>query len=922
MNKIQQYFVLKINSSRLKDSNYKIKQLTLDQARLNGEVISLSNSQMIRTIQKLTNKEFSQSSLSDLQKQKTILSRQKNKKQNRAEINSINKKIDEMLYIPEIISVAFDDKRHFYNILNSKQKGILVNGIRYVPFMASAGMIRRDTYLFIDDKLEEEINNIFDNERNKETEIVPAKFSAYVSLYTSSTLPVSFPKIVVVPDLIIKSIRKVDFSTYVGVGVDPKIEETEMEIESNAFDGQGLVSPSLAKEWALELGITDYVPSIFGVRAPFLKGMAVVFDFHEFGKEIAGKNIVSDIYGNEIDIKNIDCVITESMFKLWNSYEKTEDYVESCKKNDLEWGITKVNAKVEKTHAKSSYQFIQPLDLSDDQIERLCWPTLNWLDSVSAGDISSTLLYTLGETEFSDGWFDRLDNPIKALILENSLLNDSFFISYFDKSLSKKKNDAKIGRLIFSGNYQTMIADPYALVSHVFGIGLNYLLNEHQHYSKYWNDRDKKEIVAIRSPIVHSSEVNILNFVKNEFVDYWYRHITSGIIFPANGVGMDCNILGGADYDLDIVCTFDSPEFIEGRVSELPVLYETKKPEKIKINNETKDKVVSSQVEQIKSNKIGFLTNVSSTFYSLLYSFKKGTPEHNAILNRLKYGRVSQGLEIDRTKGLLVDPFPEHFVKWKKIKDEMTEDEKSFLLFNNSILAEGRPYFMRWLYSHYNRRYLNELAVYNNISRTKWNIPFEELVERADLNEEQESLVNKFKRKSYFINNNSTMNRVSKYVEKKLKDIRFGKREKSKDFDYTVLLSNDFRKPNKIQLDKMLLLFKEYKSLKRGLRESFGEFDNTEITTVEQIFSHINKRAYLTISSEARELADIAVYMCYGSLGKTSRNFCWQIFGKEIVENIKSKKNEKFVRVPMPNQKGNIEYLWNKYGTYLLNIEE
>lgn len=906
----------------MKESNYTIKKLSLDEARLNGEVISLSNSLMIRTIQRITNRKFSQFELDNLQKEKKVLSRGKNKKINRLAIGNVNKKIDEILYIPEVISVEFEDKRHFYNILNSKKKGIVVNNVLYVPFMASAGMIRRDTYLFISEKISKECSDIFNNGRDINTELVPAKFSAYYSLYSSSTLPVSFPKIAVVPDLIIKTIRKIDFSTYMGKGIDPKIEETEMEIEANAFDGEGLCSPSLALRWANELGITDYVPSIFGVRASFLKGMVAVFDFHKFSREVAKREVIKDIYGNELNINNVDCIITESMFKLWNSYHSTEEYIKLSEENELGWGITKVNPREDRNFSKTSYQFVQVLSLNDEQIDNLCKPTLNWLNQVSAGDINSALLYSLGDTDFSEGWFNRLDNPVKALLLNNSLLQDSFFISYFEKSLAKKKNDAKIGRLIFNGSYQTMISDPYALASHVFCMGVKGILSEGEHFSAYWNSRDKRKIVSIRSPIVHSSEVNILNLVKNEMTDKWYSYIKSGVIFPANGIGMDCAIQAGADFDLDLSCTFDSQEFIEGRVLGLPILYETKKPDKIKITNESDTAVLNSQVEQIKSNKIGFLTNVSSSFYALLSNFEKTSKEYDAILNRLKYGRVGQGLEIDRTKGLIIPPFPEHFVKWKKPEDTMSEEERKELEFNNSIVAEKRPMFMRWLYSHYNRKYLKELSVYNNISETKWNIKFLKLLQMEILSEEQLALVEKFKRKSYFIDNDSVMNRVSKHMEKELENIKFQKSSSSKLFNYSVLLSSEFNVPSKIILDKMLLLFKEYKSLKRSLRDSHGDFGGMDFSTIEQIFSYINKKAYSAISSESRELGDVAVHLCYKVLGKNSKSFCWQVFGNEIVENMKNKNKEKFVRVPMKNPSGNIDYLWSKYSTYLLSIEE
>jgi len=60
--------------------------------------------------------------------------------------------------------------------------------------------------------------------------------------------------------------------------------------------------------------------------------------------------------------------------------------------------------------------------------------------------------------------------------------------------------------------------------------------------------RDVGQVIGIRSPIVHSSEVNVLNLKNSEELKYWYKWLKSGIVFPANGIGIDCAINGGADY--------------------------------------------------------------------------------------------------------------------------------------------------------------------------------------------------------------------------------------------------------------------------------------------------------------------------------------------------------------------------------------
>lgn len=918
MKKIQQFYIFKIDSSRLKEAKYKISNLSINQARINSEIVAVANSQLIRTIHKLTDKSFSQERLNNLLFERNLLSKKKNDRSNRKKTTLLNGLIDEELFISQLVSLHVENKKHYEYILNNG--GFFVNNVRFVPLMASSGQIRRNTVFFIDETLKDEITRIFNNGRNEEKELVPAKFSAYYSLYSSSSLPVSTPKFAVVPDLVMNLVKRVNFAEWVGDGIDPIIQETDKELEFNGFDGQCLISPAMSDAWGEELGL-DYIPSWFIVRAPFLKGQLITFDFHDFAEKIAHKEIIIDIYGREINIYDIDVLVSASQFKLWESYLSTEQYLENCEKNDLGWGITKAAPKVDKNFCRSSYQFLQVLDLKEDDVKEICKPTLDWLNAVSGGDLLSTLLYLLGDINMSEsGWFNRLEPLVQALLFENEILKDSYLIDHLSKSLSKKKNDAKIGRLVFRGSYQNIMADPYAQAVWIFGGGIEPLLNDKEHYSQYWNERAIKQVAAVRSPIVHSSEINTLNLQDREDVNYWYQYITSGIIFPTNGIGLDFAITGGSDGDGDQVATIDHPSFINCRIESLPIFYNTTKAKKIPITTANEEEVFRSHLTGM-NQKVGYYTNVSTTFYTLLDNFEKGTKEYNAILQRLQWGRVMQGLEIDRIKGLAVPPFPKHFVERKKIDDDMSPEEKETQEFYNNILADKRPLFQMWLYNTYRKKYKYDLERCDTISRTDWETPFEEILQSSNRTEAQQKLVDWYLRKTGFIDNNSPMNLLSKYIASQLEKIKLEKRNLSKEFDYRVLLSEDYRKPAKYLVEKMVLLFKEYKSLRRNLREGHGEFENQ--SSMDQVSEYICKKAFAAISSNAAELADIAVYVCYGgTLGKNSKAFCWNVFGKYIVANIRGRIKRKYVRIPRPSNTGRTEYLFEKYSFYNINIEE
>ena len=904
----------------MKETKYCVENLSLEQARKNMEVISISNSEMTRTIFRVLGRQFSQTQLDDLLLEKKKLSKRKNSLEGRKLVGKIQERIDSLLFIPELISLKITDKRHYQRILD--MGGVKINGKTYVPFIFSAGLIRRNSGLFINSEIKDQILNIFDNGRNMDVELVPAKYNSYLSLCSSSTYPATFPKIVIVPDLVLNNIKRVDYAKYVGEGIDPIVEEKEMSVQFNYFDGCGMVSPEMARQWSNDLEL-DYVGSTFGVRSSFLKGMCVTFDFHKFAREVSENYIIKDFYGKEVDIRNIEVIVSPSMFKLSESYNDTEDYISKCEKNGIGWGISKVNPKVEKSYCKTSYQYLQILSLKDNQINRICNSTLEWLSKISGFKLEHVLRYVLGNsnTNFEKGWFQKLDPLYRSLLLEETIINDSYLISHIDKSLAKKKNDSKKGNLLLRGTYQAAIPDLHLYCQHIFGMPLEPFLKEGESYSHYWNEKNVSQVVGVRSPIVYQSEVLLLNFRNDVEKKKWFEHIKSGIVLPANGGGLDFALAGGMDSDYDLLATIDSKEMIEGRQGGLPVVYDTEKAPKSKIVKETESLLHKAQMNGF-GTRVGFLTNVSSSFYSLIYNYPKQSLEYNTILQRLKWGRAAQGLEIDRQKGLVIPPFPEHWAKYKKIKEDMTEEEKMRHIFNNKLLAEKRPYFFIYLYSHYRKKFNKEVSDFNNISMTRFGIPFKELLVLEDKTEEQQKLIDWYHRKGFFIDNKSPMNLICHHMEKELENVKITRRESSKNFDYTVLLSKKFRKPLKRDIDKAKILFKEYKSLKRSLSQSHGEFDNKDYSSIEEIYKYINQKAYKSITSNASELADLIVYMCYKVLGKRSGAFGWACFGEEIYSNIKEKKNQKFVRVPVPDEKGNIEYLFQNYSVHLINIEE
>ena len=275
--------------------------------------------------------------------------------------------------------VSYTDTRHYANIINkSKNNGLQINGKEYVRLLTGAGMARRSTVQFVEKEFGKSLVPILENGRNLDVELVDSKYNAYFALVSSASYPVSTPRFCVIHDYEFTRNRDVDFVVETPDGEEDYVEQRNMEITHNAFDGQGIISLQMASDWANDLKL-DYIPTSFCIRGSYLKGQVVAFDFYKFVEEKNLNPYIIDIWGNEINIYDVDIILTESQLKLWKSYDSYEDYINNCAKNQLGWSVSRYTPKQEKDYFASSYQLLQVLDLDRDEVESMAQPTIDWI---------------------------------------------------------------------------------------------------------------------------------------------------------------------------------------------------------------------------------------------------------------------------------------------------------------------------------------------------------------------------------------------------------------------------------------------------------------------------------------------------------------------------------------------------------------
>ena len=911
------FYTVKLSSSLLKEYKYNIN-INFENCLKSGLIISLSDSQMLKSVRDITGQKIDRVQLEEWYIERDRLKKKKNSKENRDRIKQLQKNIYDMMYIPEYITVVMENAKDYERMF---KKGFIFNGKTYRRFSCSASQARVSTIVFVTEDIKEELKNRLDNGRDLNHPLAPSKYNAYFGLYSSAIKEVRKPRFCIVPDCEKTRQVDVDFVVETDKDSDDIIEPRTIDIGFNLFDGSGIISPQMAKAWGEDLG-EDYIPCQFCLRSAFTKGMVNEFDFVEWCKENNNGNyIIKDVYGKEKDLREIDVILSEGQVKLWDSWESQESFEENCEKNGIVWGITKYSPKKEKDVLVTNYQFLQTLDLNNEDIEKLCQDTLDYIQGVSYDNIYYSLLFMMGDNmdyDNIDKFMESSDNYwLKSLVLNHNLLSDKYSKEKIRDMIIRKIELACLGKINIRGNFQCIVPDNYAYMEWITGQEVKGLLGKGQFYSQYWNNLNVDKVDCMRSPLTHFSEHYVVDLLNTDAMKKWYQYSYSGII--VNVHDEHTMHFAGSDYDFDILATTNNEQFIQGRYdNQRVVTYSAKKPKKKLF---TEDDLFVTDTFSF-GTQIGQITNTCSTICALIPTFKEGSRERVTLENRLKAGCAAQSRQIDKTKiGENVKTLGTVCKQFQHITQEDTTEQIEEKMFYNSILADRKPYFFRYKYNFLNKEYNEYVKKANENAQIRFSMTLNELLEKqksgAELDSNEEAFLMYFNKFMPVIDSDCVMNRICKYIE----GVDFKIKQKvrsSYDFDYKTLMGQNFN------INKKL-----YSRIRMEIEETFKEWDKlvkiNSNNNIEKNSTHDNiskkfdreveyillKNRLEEICSNEEQLTNHLIYLFYEDKPSLSKTTLWNLVGKQIFENIKNK--TQFFYFPIKNSNGTLEFLYENY---------
>jgi len=920
---------MKFQSSRLKEFNYDI-QLDFDKAKRLGEIIALSDSQMLRSIRRIQNRYVDLEHIDQL-----YIERDKLKKKDRIkykkDIIKLQKEINRLTFVPEYISIVMNHPKHYEYLFHN---GLLLNGKKYVRFSCSAGQARVSTVIFVDASIADELNRILNNGRDMMKELTPSKFNAYFGVAGSATKKVSTPKFCLVPDYESPLKSKVNYVTETNFEEDDIIEVREIETMFNRFDGQGLVSVRQAKQWADELEL-DYIPAQWCIRQNFIKGMLCTFDIHGFCEEVNNGNYnIKTSYKDEngnykiVDVRDIDVILSESQFKLWDSFDSIEQYQKNCEENHLYWGISLYTPKRDKDILKLNYQFLQTLNLNKQDIVDVSKMFVDWIEGVTSENIYYTLLFLLGENVDEDrlrNYFQHSDNHwIKALMLDHSLINDKYIRTKIYDLIKTRIQRACLGEILVEGNFQVIVSDPYAQMQHVCGLEVKGLLKPNEYYSAYWNNKGVKIVDSMRAPLTFRSEHVKLNLVKNELTEKWYKYCYTGII--VNVFGRETMNWAGSDFDYDILATTSDETIIKGVYeNELPIVYDPPKSTKKLI--EPVD-LYNADLFSFGS-QIGAITNKSTSAFALLPKYKENSEEYKVLMNRLKMCTKLQSAQIDKAKiGREVKGIPKAWVEYNKIEDSDSDDIKRKKELLNNTLLDKHPYFFIYLYKDTKRKYKQHKAKHDKYCRRTFNMSLEELISKKRKTLKEKEYLDLYYEFLPVIESNSVMNELCKYIESIDFNINNKIKNETDDLIYKKYMTTSESEFNSENYHKVKKAYKNLTKLMKGKLEDTVLIDNSDNISVDSLGQNISENYQLFIQQMEQldipnnELVNYLIYYLYVETTSLDKNFLWNVYGDDIVKNLKENRIDNYYKIPINNSEGGINYLCNTYQLERIEYEK
>jgi len=305
-------------------------------------------------------------------------------------------------------------------------------------------------------------------------------------------------------------------------------------------------------------------------------------------------------------------------------------------------------------------------------------------------------------------------------------------------------------------------------------------------------------------------------------------------------------------------------------------------------------KIIPTESDMVKANKLAFGDEIGTTTNRITAMierqsvFDKDSKEYKVLDYRIKCGQHYQQCSIDKAKGIIAKPMPKYWYDKSACNklSEDTEEQRHFKELCIRIVAENKPYFMKYVYPDLMAKYNKYIKDTNSKCIREFKMSIVDLIHKPNKTIPEKDFLDYYKRLMPVGDNRCTINRIAWLFEDTFKSY-LSEYIKTKAFDYSILKSgveyskNDYQKIAKIKSEYDNTV-KYYQQLANKQR-----LDKDEVNVNRNMMLLNFKSKCEEICSNEKELCDIVIDLCYSS--SKSKQFAWDICGEVIIENLLEK---------------------------------
>lgn len=541
------------------------------------------------------------------------------------------------------------------------EHGFDCDGIHYVRYKRSSGSSRVGKCLFIDENLHEAMAR-YDRcylaiEDGDEIDL-PA-YEAYIALPMSSivgTIEIQPENILVIDDY--ESVFDNEVVAVSEISGSLSAKKTTTTIRNSIWDGQSLLDTSYFTGPYAGKGMLL-------LRNRFFKSCCFNTSLQQFFAD-NGITDVSQLNGRTkaTCIEDIKLITTPSSIK----YLKFGPLSNWLKAVNTMFGVVKFEKP---THffdgdlVKTSYQLINTLQLSRDEVTELLTPSFDYIEAIrSQPEVMRYDIKLFGSDQPNEELAMRLctsdvqtlptkNETILALMgLNDRVVDTKMYNDFVNEVTRSKYRELRKGRILVRGNYSTLFGNGFemllASIGQFDGRGI---FEKGYIYSKAFKSGEM--LLCARSPHITMGNVLVKRNIQCDAIDTYFN-LTNEIVCVNSIEENTLQALNGADFDSDTVLITNNPILLRAAIkNEGRFLVPTSLVESIKTRRHYTSHDLADLDVKTSENHIGEIVNLSQQLNSLLWdrvNRGESIDDCDELYMDICKLAVLSGIEIDKAK--------------------------------------------------------------------------------------------------------------------------------------------------------------------------------------------------------------------------------------------------------------------------------